>query len=201
MITANEFWDWFSANNSKYYFLDDTDDNIQEELLDSLLDKLQSYSMGLYFLVGGDPNEDKEFIITAEGNSDYFEDVINLVNAAPQLERWNIIAFKPAQAFDFKTNYNNVELDPHKLWFLPLKNSNTPKKIGIRIGVSQVVSETEKQDYLFAAHIILDTILGEKSAAEDIGYVDIEQLPANFEALGYIELSRLIAYINWSQQH
>lgn len=199
-MTANHFWDWFSTNSNKYYFLDDVADNVQEELLDSLLDKLQSYSTGLYFMMGGDPNEDKEFIITAEGNSEYFEDVINLVNAAPQLEHWNIIGFKPPQGFDFKTNYNNVELDPRKLWFLPLKNNENAKRLGIRIGVSQFISPVEEADYLFAAHIVMDTILGEQKAAEDIAYLDIQQLPSNFDELGYIELTDLPAYIDWFKQ-
>jgi hypothetical protein len=201
MITAKEFWDWFSANNAKYYFLEDADDEVQEELLDSFLEKLQSYSRGLYFLVGGSPNEDKELIVTAEGNLAYFNDVINLVNAAPKLENWNIIAFKPAEGLDFKTEYNNVELDPHKLWFLPLKNNENTKQLGIRIGVNQVISAAEKKDYLFAAHIVIDTILGEQIGARDIDYVDIQQLPANFDELGYHELSMLTDYIDWFKQH
>jgi hypothetical protein len=197
MITVNEFWDWFSANNDKYYFLDDADAEVQEELLDLFLEKLQSYSTGLYFLVGGLPNEDKELIITAEGDLEYFNDVVNLVNAAPKLEHWDIIAFKPPAGLDFKTTYNNIEIDPQNSWFLPLKDDKNPKKLGIIIGISQVISADKRKDYLFAAHIVVDTILGELVAAKDIDYLDIQQLPANFDELGYLELSSLAAFIDW----
>lgn len=196
-ISANDFWDWFSANSNKYYFLNDTDDETKEELMDSLLEKLHDYSTGLYFLVGGSPNEQQELIITAEGNLAYFDDVTNLVNVAPKLEHWNVIAFVPAQGFEFKTQYKTVELDPYKLWFLPLKNNEDAEKLGIRIGVSQVIPDAEQADFLTAAYIVLDTILGEQKAAEDIDYLDIQRLPANFDELGYHELTSLAAYIDW----
>jgi hypothetical protein len=46
---------------------------------------------------------------------------------------------------------------------------------------------------------VLDTVLGEKSFALDIDYIDFGKLPDNPEKHGMIELGELPAYMKWKK--
>ena len=96
MISATEFWDWFKKNNFQFFFLNQiNDENEKQRILDELDSKLNEYSEGLYFEIGGHPDDTQDLIITADGDINYFKDVKHLVKNAPKISNWNIIAFKP----------------------------------------------------------------------------------------------------------
>src|SRR5277367_4402187 len=134
MTTATkEFWDWFEKNNKGYQFIDNIDEDVKEHLLDDLQVHLHKYCDKLYFQVGGAPGEQQELIITAEGNSDFFEQVEALVNNAPVIDNWKFVAFiQRSDELDI-TNFEGVELSPREMWFLPLESASMPKSIGIRV--------------------------------------------------------------------
>jgi hypothetical protein len=197
MSKEKQFWDWFKDNEAKYFFLNQiNDDNEKERLLDEFLEHLHIYCDKLFFEVGGYPNEKQDLIITAEGNMDFFDKVESLVKQAPQLEYWNVIAFKPVME-DCTTEYNDIKLDPKAMWFIPLNNKTSPK-IGLRVYVGNYNSTNEKH-FLTAVYLVLDNILGEKSNALDIGYVEIESLPSIPEREELIELTKLPRYIDWKK--
>ncbi len=181
MYTPADFWNWFTKYNSKYYFLEQIEDqHVKDQLLDEFMEELQKFSDGLYFMMGGDPDGPQELIITAEGDPEYFDKVIELTDAAPQYENWEIIAFKPAQGTAFTTRYEDVSLTPDEMWFLPLQNPNQPEALGLRIAFSHF-QDNLKDQFLFATYIVLDTVLGERSAVQDINYLEIAQLPPDFD--------------------
>jgi hypothetical protein len=197
MSKEKKFWDWFKKNEAKFFFLNQIDDKDEKEsILDEFLENLHSYCDNLYFEIGGRPNEKQDLIITAEGDTDFFNKVETLVNQAPELEHWNIIAFKPVME-DFITEYNGIKLDPKSMYFIPLGNEAS-QKIGLRIYVDNYNSSNEK-DFLYIAYLVLDNILGEKSNALDIGYVEMETLPAVSERKELIELTKLPRYIVWKK--
>ena len=171
MISDKQFWDWFIKNNAKYFFLSQINDNsLKEKLLNDFLVNLHSYCDKLFFLIGGYPDEEQELIITAEGNKEYFSRVIELTASAPSIKNWKIIPFKQPKEIDFITKYKDLRLDPLKMWFLPLTNTNTPSQIGLRVCSPNFIP-ANSEDFLFATNIVLDNILGEKSFAEDIAYL------------------------------
>jgi hypothetical protein len=197
MSKEQQFWDWFKENEAKYFFLNQiNDDNEKERLLDDFLSHLHEYCDQLFFEVGGHPNEKQDLIITAEGHMDFFDEVETLVKKAPQLEYWNVLAFKPIKE-DFITNYNGIELDPKTMYFIPLNNKGS-KKLGLRIYIDNYSSTNEK-DFLTATYLVLDNILGEISNALDIGYIEIESLPSIPEREELIELTKLPKYIKWKK--
>lgn len=198
MISAKDFWDWFLNNSNKFFFLNQIEDNlIKEDLLALFLEKLHEYSEGLFFEIGGYPDEEQELIITAQGNKAYFPKVLELVNQAPKIKNWQIIAFKQPKDIDFITRHNEIELDPKTMWFSPLENRNNPEAIGIKVLIDDFIFE-KKQGYLFVIQIILDNILGEQANAENIMHVEVSSLPKGHES-DFIKLIELPNYINWSK--
>ncbi|MBA3829612.1 MAG: hypothetical protein H0X33_11795 [Taibaiella sp.] len=198
MEKGGEFWDWFKINNYEYKSLSNLDKKKSEELLNNFLYQLHRYSPGLYFQIG-DSITCKELIITADGDEKYFADVERLVDCAPKLESWKIIAFKPPMGIDFVTEYENVVLDPKNIWFLPLDNENNPKVLGMKVYISNFNKENEKI-YLSGVYQVLDTILGEKSCTQDIKYVEVARLPTHPEKSGLIGLTELTQYIKWYKE-
>jgi hypothetical protein len=193
---AKEFWDWFEKHNKAYLFVDE---DVKEQLLDDLQDHLHEYCDQLYFQVGGAPGEEQELIITAEGNSDFFEQVEALVNNAPVIDNWKFVAFfQPSDDLD-TTNFEGVELSPRDMWFLPLESASMPKSIGIKVCTPNYDLVKESKWFKPAAYKVLDTVLGEKSFAMDIDHIDFGLLPPNPEEQGMIELSELLAYVKWKK--
>jgi hypothetical protein len=119
--------------------------------------------------------------------------------SSPRLRRSRVgsfIAFKPAHGFTFVTEHGRARIEAAKSWFLPLESSAKQDQFGLRLGVDDYTQDAH-EDYLFAAFIVLDTGLGELSAARDIGHVEVGRTPPDPAAEGYLELPELPAFIRW----
>lgn len=196
---TTDFWKWFTTNHSKYLTLDDKSERECEKLMDEFLEQLHRVSDGLFFQISSNQASKAELIITADGDIDFFEEVEKLVQDAPNYQDWEVIAFKPAQGTNFTTNYEGLEIDPKVCWFLPLEKEDLPDWMGLRIGIPNYSPSIEKQ-LLAGTYQMLDTILGEKSSATNIQYVEVDALPENPDEEGFIELKELPAYINWKNK-
>jgi hypothetical protein len=185
------FWSWFAARHARYR--GSSKSGIKKRLLDRLIKALHRYHPKLWAMVGGDPKGTRELIITAEGDPKQFPAVRRLIRAAPKINGWRFIAFKPASGFDFKTTYEGVPLDPAKMWFLSLR-SNTGS-LGLRIGVPGY-DEAKKQVYMAGCLFVLDTALGELRAAEEIQRVEVVTLPPDPKSKGYLPLVQLARYLD-----
>jgi hypothetical protein len=201
MLTANDFWNWFKANNTRFLVLNDPDlgKETKEELLDGLLEHLHEYCDKLYFAVGGWHGDDQELIITADGDVDYFDKVDELIDCAPILENWNFTAFMQPHELDYTSHFEDVILKPLEMYFLPLNSSSKPKSIGLKVCLANY-QEVKDSEWLKAAvYRVLDTVLGEKAFALDVDYIDIGTLPDNPEEKGMMELKDLSRFIKWKK--
>lgn len=195
-MKAKKFWEWFVKNQNKYFFLNQVESDVKENLLNEFTNQLHKFCENLFFQIGGHPDKTQDLIITAAGNVKYFDKVEELVNVAPKLKDWRFIAFKPPMEFGFKLTYKNITTDPGELWFLPLENSSNPQDMGIRIAFPNYLDSKEK-DFTFIAFLMLDTILGEQSTALDIDYLDVGIIPDDPENNGFIHLSELKDFVTW----
>ena len=137
-----------------------------------------------------------EFIVTASGRKEVFSLAEAIIAAAPSLPGWSFIALKPPMGFDFKTTYTGIAFDPKEMWFLPLVRESEPTAMGLRVGIPNYDSSIEEQS-MFAVFTILDTALGERSAALDIAHLEVGVLPTDPQARGYVALTELPKYIQW----
>ncbi len=191
------FWDWFEKNNAGFLFITEVDADEQQRLLTQLLDKLHKYCDKLWFEIGGFADGTKELIITAEGDTAYFDKVTELIDSAPYVEHWEFIAFNPPMGVDFNVNFEDIELIPSEMWFLPLENPKSPYLIAIRICTDNFLQIKDNESLEPALYKMLDIVLGEKSFALDVNYIEIDDLPENPIAEGLIQLSELPAYVDW----
>ena len=193
--SATKFWDWFSNNESKLKLLSTCEDEAKDSIRGECIGKLHEFNDGIFFEIGGRSEGEKiDFIVTAEGNKDLFDLVENLVEAAPIYSDWEIVALKPPMGADFKLNYEGVEMNPNEIWFLPLKNEDNSGEIGLRAGIPDFNAEEEKK-YIAGLYLILDALLGEKSNALDIGYLEVDPLPEGYTALGYLAMVDLPEFV------
>jgi len=195
MDTIIQFWKWFQDNNKAYLFLDDVDEDVKENLLNDCEEQLHKYCDQLYFEIGCELDEDQELIITAEGDKKHFGKVEELVNAAPKISGWTIIAFKPSIPGHFKSNWDDLELNTEEMWFLPLINEKN-NDLGIRICLKNHDLIKDNEILTTLLYKMLDTILGEKSFALNIKYVDTALQPDDPAEEGMYPILELPEYID-----
>jgi len=101
MKKINTFWNWFQDNNQTIKkSINETIQN-QEHILFWINKHLGYYCKEIDFMIvfPSDPKDKTEFIITSNGNPEYFQQVIALIDNAPKLKTWKFSAvLLPSQA-------------------------------------------------------------------------------------------------------
>lgn len=201
LLEGIRFWEWFSAHHSAYLQIDDKDDDEIDYLLNELLQHLHAYCDKLYFKIGGPDPAIKEFIITAEGDPEFFDKAEDLVQIAPRLKGWKLIALSPpAEELEETIHYDGLELHIDDIWFIPLDSKEEPHKFGIRVCIGHF-DPAEEEKYFYAVNYLLEKMLGEKDNALIIQYMEVSNLPATPEEDGLFRLEDLPSYIDfWKTQ-
>lgn len=184
------FWRWFINNQDRFSSIPSN-----RLLLELILAKLKEVDDGLFFEMSVDLNP-KEFIITASGDTSLFGLVDEIVSQAPKLNDWKFIALKPPKGFSFRSNFRGILFDPQKMWFMPLKKRDDPNFLGLKIGYEDGCNFAEKQIVRDGTFLVLDTGLGERVAATNIQYLEIDELPPNPVASGYGKVTELERYLS-----
>ena len=192
----DEFWRWFQEHRPDFDKLTDTAD----PFWDIAVGELKRLNEHLWFELSKPDGEAREFIITAEGHEGAFPIVDKIVARTPNVLGWQFIALKLPMGFDFKTNYEGISFDPRSMWFLPLTNASHPRDFGLRVGVPNFTPRIKRQSES-AILVILDTALGERVAAQEIGFVELCALPDRPATAGYIQLRELPKYIEWRKRN
>lgn len=189
-----EFWAWFADHRLEF-----SRPTLDDPFWDTALEEIKKVDEHLWFELSRDSRPAREFIVTTEGHVGSFPVAERLVGLAPNTEGWAFIALKPPQGFQFTTTYEGIRLDPRQMWFLPLESESHPRDLGIRIAVPELDC-MDKSTAHSAILVVLDTGLGERSAALDLQYTEVTELPTDPESLGYIELTELADYIAWRKK-
>lgn len=198
---AELFWNWFTRNQKPYLFITQIEGEERERLLNEFLEKLHDFQEQLFFEMGGHPDDKKvELVITAGGKVEYFDKVELLVSKAPILDHWKVIAFKPPMGSEFSTRVEGHEFDPKELFFIPLESQEHPGAIGLEVCFPNFDKEKE-QTFLFGTFLMLDVILGEKSCALDIDFIEVGGIPENIHDLATRPLPEVKAYIDEMKKH
>ncbi|MDH3594358.1 MAG: hypothetical protein OEU09_04330 [Rhodospirillales bacterium] len=169
------FWAWFVQNTD---FLKQYDTN-REPVLDEIGRRLHEVHEGLTFEIGQASDGVFDFIISADGIQEVFPEVVRLTKAAPRIEGWRIISFRP-RAVDGgkqKLEYGGLTLSYSDLRY---RSEDQGEKLGLTLFV-RGLSEENETTLRVAAYLLLDTALGEYDVETRIGSIDLAPLPEDAE--------------------
>jgi hypothetical protein len=83
------------------------------------------------------------------------------------------------------------------MYFIPLDNPNKPTDLGIKVLLKNYIVHKDNPRLREAVYIHIEHLIGEKSFANDIAFIEIEQLGGNQK--NTIALCYLNAYIQVKQ--
>ena len=196
-ITVEEFWKWFQQKSEFLMDIDNIDPIKAEDLMNEFERVLASYSEGMSFEISGLDANGRTIIFSAEGDEDFFDDVIQLCENAPVLDFWEIVAFKQPQGSKVKIKFENYVLNSKDLWFIPMENEedDIEEKIGLEIAIKGYNEEDE--DQLIAVYSLIEAMIGEYDCTTLLGYFELCEMPESPELDGFIPLTELPEYIDW----
>ncbi|CAK8584912.1 MULTISPECIES: hypothetical protein [Priestia] len=186
-ITEKEFWSWFEKNSEDYFQLDE---NNYDLLFNKLALQLSKYHKDLTFEFSVEMNQGKrEFIISAEGMVSAFPDVIKLVEEAPSLEKFNVVAFRQRQDSEQEIYFEDIVLNTEDIFFTYRED----KQMDCLDIVIYIKGYSEENDqFIAAAFIMLDSLIGEYDVGVKLGEINFEPYQEEKEAEPILNLVSLV---------
>ena len=176
LTPEHNFWQWFLSNEERFYTFDLYDVEVREKLFDELCAALEKVGDHLCFEFGP-PEKKREFVISADGIKDGFPAVVALKKAAPALERWEIIAFRPRRC-PMPVIENNVTIDPADVEFALFTEDDVP---GIQLFLPGMPADDAGKAYRSIGYLLLDQALGEYDVETAVGPIDMVATPSGSE--------------------
>ncbi|MBR1766669.1 MAG: hypothetical protein IJ745_06500 [Bacteroidales bacterium] len=189
------FWQWFEDHNEPLVAMGDLDDKGRAELENALQYQLTKYCNGLTYEIGEATANGRTLTFTAEGDTDLFRYVVELVDAAPDLDWWEFVAFKQPMGTELKVRFDRWVFDTRKMYFEQLECEEEPDMLGLRIAVEG--SRPDDEDFQVGVYVTLEALMGEFDCATLVGYMETVDLPAEPFKSGFQKLDDLPKFVEW----
>ena len=195
MQTPENFWNWFSKHQSRYLTLGEIKPEARDEAVNEMQLELDKFCNQIFFEIGGGEGDHRgALIISAAGDPDFFPQVRELVASAPAMGDWEVIAFKPAQSGPVVINYEDQSFDPQEIIVIPLLHDAYPDSIGIQVCFDDFEEATEEH-YMGATFLMLEALIGEEAAINNIEYLEVCKVPEDIDDIEYLMLSDIEDHI------
>lgn len=188
------FWKWFEENNEQLTMLDDLEKGVAEKLLEDMQKALDAYCEGLTYEIGDQTNKGRTLTFSAEGDTDLFKYVTDLVEEAPDFDWWEFVAFKQPKGKGLKVTFDKYRFDTKKMYFMELENEESPDMVGLRVALENPVDD---DDQLVGVYVTVEALIGEFDCATLIGYLDVCPIPAEPFKEGFKSMDDLPEFIEW----
>lgn len=200
MNIITNFWNHFKQNNFVFLLLNEIPKDELKIHFDKLIEILHQYNKNLDLIIKN-KTKSGQLIITANGNPYLFKEVELLVHHAPVVEHWKIAAFlqpetnltKYENGTDKPLDYYGITLRISEMYFTPLEDSKKPTDLGIKVLLKNYIVHKDNPRLREAVYVHIEHLIGEKSFANDIAFIEIGQLESNQEDL--IDLYNLKLFI------
>ena len=192
---TDKFWKWFCDNNEQLTMLDDLEGNVANTLLEDMQKALDDYCEGLTYEIGDQTPNGRTVTFSAEGDTDLFKYVTDLVEAAPDLDWWEFVAFKQPKGKGLKVTFDKYRFDTKKMYFMELENEESPDMVGLRVALENPVEDDD--DQLVGVYVTIEALIGEFDCATLIGYLDVCPIPAEPLKEGFKKMDDLPEFIEW----
>ena len=197
MNKTQTFWQWFTDHNEQLVMLNDLDERERTALETALPQQLTAYCDGLAYDLGPATANGRPLTFTAEGDTDLFRYVVELVDTAPDLDWWEFIAFKQPMGTELRVRFDRYMFDTRKMYFEQLECEEEPDMLGLRVAVD---GPHEDEDFQVGVYVTLEALLGEFDCATLLGYVETVPLPAEPFKSGFQPLDDLPRFADWFKQ-
>ena len=219
MEKTEKFWQWFEDHNEQLIALGDLDEKERQELENTLQYQLTKYCDGLTYELGDPTANGRTLTFTAEGDTDLFRYVVELVDAAPDLDWWEFVAFKQPMGTELKVRFDKYLFDTRKMYFQQLECEEEPDMLGLRIAVNDVHQDIEtsrqqekksqrledsktrslqeEEDFQVGVYVTLESLIGEFDCATLVGYMETVHVPEEPFKAGYQPLDDLPKFVEW----
>ena len=201
MNQITNFWNHFQQNNFVFLLLNEIPKQELKLHFEKLIDTLHQYNKDIDLIIKN-KTKGAELIITANGNPYLFKEVELLVHHAPVVERWKITAFlqpetnliKYENGTDKPLEYYGITLRISEMFFIPLENHEKETDLGIKVLLKNYIVHKDNPRLREAVYVHIEHLIGEKSFANDITFIEIGQFEGDDE--NHIELYNLKTYID-----
>lgn len=183
---ANHLWNWFLTHKNKFKNLRDLKLKEQKHYIFWLDWHIQFYFPGIeYILVFPKFKSEKiQLLITASGSRELFQKSIELEKSAPKLKDWkftSLIHTRPdindmEAGIDEPYIFQDITLKTSELKFIPFEYDGV-KKIDMIVYLKNFTIYSHNKNLPTLINIMLQDLLGQKSLAENINFVQLAQLP------------------------
>lgn len=179
------FWEWFADNKEAFYELDNSG---RDKLFSQLEKKLRKVNRYLAFEFGESLIAGKrEFVISADGVVEAFDDVVDLVDNAPAFGDFEIIGFRQPHDEEFSVVYGDIELGWDDIFCTFEKDSD---EVDLTLYIKGFTEENE-DEFISASFILLDTVIGEYNAGMRIGKIEFTSYEGQADVRPIKELQSL----------
>ena len=159
------FWRWFVKNESMIFHFESN----REEIFDQLSHELDKVNTDLTFEFGPVMAEGRRaFVISADGVVSAFPAVDKLAAAAPDLERWIIVKFRPRRNPINNIEINGVLVKADEVRYQLYADDG---KLGILMFLNGY-SEAEAALYAHIGYLLLDEAIGEYDVETKLGFIE-----------------------------
>lgn len=199
-IKSNEdFWSWFTKNESAFHRAVDDHKNIEEDFFAHLGPKLNQLRKDcFYFLTGMSDKTTAELVLTAEGNIKNIAFLEALVATAPNLPNWKFTLLKPSLDIeDTNIQMEGYTFNNDTLSFYANEHPEIPDEIDITV-VHKDFEEKDSGIVSNGTYIFLDNFLGELEFATTIDRLNVI---GPDEATGeLVPIEKLKAFLKWREK-
>lgn len=187
-ITYTSFWKWFVERENRFFHYEQQ----HTELLEEALSLLKDINPELVFEIGPEYDGKRELIISANGLKEGFTSVIELVQSAPELDRWIITPFRQRKKdLDLEIQIEDITLSPEDIFFT---YDSVGRKVNINLYIAGIDSEDERVFQVVL--LILDHVVGEYDVEMKIEQIDIHPLSEVEDATQLYALKELPGIID-----
>lgn len=182
--SVTTFWHWFQDNIEQFNNLNET----QEQILNELSDQLNRVDDNLVYEISMNKSGQRELIISADGIKESFPSVIELTNAAPEIPEWTITAFRPRvdiTQYTLKFNNRNLAAKDFYFWL-----DSEDQHIDLILFIPEL-TEDNHNELINASYLLLDMAIGEYDVTQKIRYIDHKPLSSKTDKTGLLPLTEL----------
>lgn len=164
------FWKWFERHEQEFL---ETDKNNYQRVYNKIYKCLEKFNPYLGFeIIANSIDGKREFVVTANGNSDLFDIVYLLIDTAPNKlkDRWIFTALRQPTVEEVIIHFENKTISSKDI-FYELEESETEQgKIDIFVYITGLVYGNDKlEEFILETMInILDVVIGEYTNATRI---------------------------------